>query len=150
MIILTWISGTSYCQVFPSSPSATTELPFWISPPTQTCPFRTGFSGSSMLYCRTSPCSQLTKYRNRSSREMRKSVTSPGISGRIQFCTFNGFTDIATWKDKWLGEAIIIEWHYPTNWNVIHIENRQYCPPFAYLMAPWSIRGLEKPNHVTC
>ena len=57
-----------------------------------------GFAGSSILYCWISPWSQLEKYKNLSSSEMRKSVMSPGISSKIQFCTFSAGTVRATWS----------------------------------------------------
>lgn len=120
---LTWISGTVDCQTSPSLSSTQTSPPLRISPPIHSWPVRTGLAGSSMLYCLTSPCSQLEKYRKRSSSEMRKSVIRPGIWGNIQFCTFKAGTDIATWP---------IDWHHKSYYPIVKIE--EICKPRPILI----------------
>lgn len=59
------------------SSMTTTELSLRIQPPRNTCPFSWGLAGSEMSYCLTSPCIQLLRYRYRSSRDIKMSVTIP-------------------------------------------------------------------------
>lgn len=74
-----------FCSSCSSRPLYTFYLspqcsPFTLSPyfsRTPTWPVRRGLCGSEMSYCRTSPCSQLLKYRKRSSRDSRISVIKP-------------------------------------------------------------------------
>lgn len=77
------------------SPSKTHRLTLMLplaaatTPPTKILEVNFGWAGSEMSYCTMSPRSQLLKYRNLSSREMRMSVISGGTSGRIQPSTFS-------------------------------------------------------------